>query len=102
MYGLFHRMFYNLESKRQTYNVDVNRHATSIIVTSMRDENKARLINALKEKNVINKEGTINEIKDAFKFVYVKNQTDEQRYQRLENEIIPRIVNGKLNDADFA
>lgn len=102
MYGLFHRMFYNLESKRQTYNVDVNRHATSIIVTSLRDENKARLINALKEKNVINKEGTINEIKDAFKFVYVKNQTDEQRYQRLENEIIPRIVNGKLNDADFA
>lgn len=99
--GLFHSMFYRLEQKRLKYNADVLPHAARVIAIACSSENRQKLIDGLKKKNVNSIEGAINEIKTAFRFVYIVNPSDEALYQGMNDELIRRILNGKMCDSDF-
>lgn len=89
--GVFHKLFYNLEKDRINYKVDLLRHVISVLAVSL-SENKPKIMANMKKKNVSKIDDVLNEINDAYKFVYDEDPNDQ---------LIRKVLEQNLNDSDF-
>lgn len=93
--GNFYKIFYELEDKRRMFNIDILQHIISVICILFKDEFKDDMIRNLKKINVKCIKEVVNEVKDAYSYVY--SSSDE-----LDNHLIEQALSSNLKDSDFA
>lgn len=99
--GPFHRLFYNSEKIKWKYNADIAKHVITVITFACSEKNKDKLIRDLKKENVDSLNATVNMIKEAANFVYVRKQDDSRILNKLSNDLIMQKISKTLKDSDF-
>lgn len=92
LYGIFHKLFFNLEQSRVNYNIDLLEHIITVLTISFNDENKPIIMKNMKKKNACNIDNVLEEIKAAYKFIYDKD---------LNDVLIRKLLEKNLNESDF-